>query len=54
MTAPLLATKLYILPPRPDIIARPRLIEQLNALPERKLTIISAPAGYGKATLATE
>ena len=30
MPAPILATKLYIPPPRPKIVLRPRLIERLN------------------------
>jgi len=30
MTTPILATKLYIPPPWPNIILRPRLIERLN------------------------
>ncbi len=56
MSAPILATKLYIPPPRPNIVLRPRLIEQLNeGHPSgRKLTLISAPAGYGKTTLLSE
>jgi len=49
MPAPILATKLYIPPPRPGIVLRPRLIERLNA--GSKLTIISASAGFGKTTL---
>jgi LuxR family maltose regulon positive regulatory protein len=46
MAAPLLTTKLYIPPPRPNLVSRPRLIERLNAglLSRRKLTLISAPA----------
>ncbi|MDY7078621.1 MAG: hypothetical protein SXV54_17030 [Chloroflexota bacterium] len=31
MSTPLLQTKLYIPPPRPDLVLRPRLIERLNA-----------------------
>ena len=31
MAAPLLTTKLYIPPIRPDLVSRPRLLEQLNA-----------------------
>ena len=51
---PLLLTKLYIPPPRPELVPRPRLIERLNAGLDRKLSIISAPAGYGKTTLLSE
>ena len=51
MTAPLLTTKLYIPPVRPELVPRPRLIERLNAGLDRKLTLVSAPAGYGKTTL---
>jgi LuxR family maltose regulon positive regulatory protein len=47
----LLTTKFYIPPPRSDIIPRPRLIERLNAGLHGKLTLISAPAGFGKTTL---
>ncbi len=54
MSAPLLTTKLYIPPPRPNLIPRPRLIERLNAGLHRKLTLISAPAGFGKTTLLSE
>ncbi len=50
----LLATKLHIPPLRPELVSRPRLIEQLNAGLERKLTVLSAPAGFGKTTLASE
>jgi LuxR family maltose regulon positive regulatory protein len=53
METPLLQTKLYIPPPRPELIARPRLIEQLNAGLHRKLMLISAPAGFGKTTLVS-
>ena len=51
MAAPLLTTKLYIPPVRPELVPRPRLIEHLNAGLDRKLTLVSAPAGYGKTTL---
>jgi LuxR family maltose regulon positive regulatory protein len=50
----LLRTKLYIPSIRPRLVPRPRLVERLNAEPHRKLTLISAPAGFGKTTLATE
>jgi len=56
MPTPILATKLYIPPPRSKIVLRPRLIERLNEglSSRRKLTIISAPAGFGKTTLVSE
>jgi len=50
----LLTTKLFIPPMRPEIVPRPRLIERLNSGLYRKLTLISAPAGFGKTTLVTE
>jgi hypothetical protein len=50
METSLLQTKLYIPPIRPtsSVILRPRLIERLNKGTSRKLTLISAPAGFGK------
>ena len=56
MSTPILATKLYIPRPRPNVVHRPRLIERLNEghPAGRKLTLISAPAGYGKTTLLSE
>ena len=48
---PLLTTKLYIPRPRPNLISRSHLIERLNAGQARKLTLISAPPGFGKTTL---
>lgn len=54
MPAPILATKLYIPPPRPKTVLRPRLIERLNEGLHRKLTLISTPAGFGKTTLVSE
>jgi LuxR family maltose regulon positive regulatory protein len=54
MTTPLLKTKLCIPPVRPEVVARPRLFERLNAGLHRKLTLISAPAGFGKTTLVSE
>src|SRR5256714_12462022 len=53
MSTPLLATKLYIPPLRPNVVLRPRLIERLNEGLHRKLTLISAPAGFGKTTLVS-
>ena len=66
MATLLLRTKLYIPPVRPDpstvseaalrtrLVSRPRLIERLNAGLDRRLTLISAPAGFGKTTLLSE
>jgi len=57
MLASILATKLYLPPLRPNAVRRPRLIERLsNGLLQgrsfaRKLTLVSAPAGFGKTTL---
>ena len=50
----LLTTKLFIPLTRPELVPRPRLIERLNDGLHRKLTLISAPAGYGKTTLVPE
>ena len=51
MSTPMLATKLYIPSPRPNAVPRTRLIERLNEGLHRKLTLIAAPAGFGKTTL---
>ena len=52
--SPLLGTKLYIPKWRAGLVSRPRLIERLNQGTERKLTLVSAPAGFGKTTLLAE
>ena len=56
MPTSILVTKLFIPPTRPELVPRPHLIEQLNEGPRsgRKLTLISAPAGFGKTTLVSE
>src|SRR5512145_1205351 len=56
MSAPILATKLYIPPPRSKVVLRSRLIERLNEGLQRRLgvTLISAPAGFGKTTLVSD
>jgi hypothetical protein len=53
---PLLQTKLYIPPVRPETVLRPRLLERLDEGLRlgRKLTLVSAPAGFGKTTLLSE
>ena len=56
MPGALLLTKLYAPPPRPNLVLRPRLVQRLNEglSGGRKLTLISAPAGFGKTTLVSE
>src|SRR3712207_9324921 len=53
MAAPVLVTKLYAPPPRPGAVPRPRLTGRLDAGLHRKLTLVSAPAGFGKTTLVS-
>src|SRR5262245_34555583 len=54
MSAPVLNTKLYIPPPRPKVVFRPRLIERLNEGLRHIVTGIAAPDGFGKTTLVSE
>ncbi len=54
MSTPILFTKLYIPPPRPGAVIRLRLFERLNEGLHRKLTLVSASAGFGKTTLISE
>src|SRR6516225_3338855 len=54
MPTPILATKLYIPRPRPNVVSRPRLLERLNEGLHCNLTLISAPAGFGKTTMLSE
>ncbi len=56
MTTPIVLTKFERPKPRLNSVARPRLIERLNEgwKQNRKLTLITAPAGFGKTTLVTE
>jgi ATP/maltotriose-dependent transcriptional regulator MalT len=53
MSIPLLTTKLFIPPPRPGLVVRPRLLDRLNASVRaaQRLIVIAAPAGFGKTTL---
>jgi LuxR family transcriptional regulator, maltose regulon positive regulatory protein len=50
----LVSTKLRSSQVRPKLIARPRLTEKLEREVGRELTLISAPAGFGKTTLLVE
>jgi len=54
--APILATKLYIPPSRRSVVLRPRLVARLDEglAAGHRLTLVSAPAGFGKTTLVGE
>ncbi|HEY3071869.1 MAG TPA: LuxR C-terminal-related transcriptional regulator [Candidatus Limnocylindrales bacterium] len=54
MAIPLLETKLYVPRPRRSLVVRPRLHEHLSRGAESKLTLVSAPAGFGKTTVLAE
>lgn len=56
MSTPILSTKLYIPSIRPNLVPRPRLIEQLNEglTHTPSMTLISAPAGFGKTMLVSD
>lgn len=51
---PILETKLYIPRPGPDLVQRKHLIDRLNAGVYGKLTLIAAPAGFGKTTVLSK
>ena len=53
MAISLLTTKLTVPPPRPNLVRRARLVERLDEGLRlgRRLTLVSAPAGFGKTTL---
>ncbi|HEU5089099.1 MAG TPA: LuxR family transcriptional regulator, partial [Roseiflexaceae bacterium] len=53
MPNPVLASKLFVPPLRPNAVLRTGLIARLNQGLHRKLTLISAPAGFGKTSLAS-
>src|SRR5215207_3388593 len=56
MAVPILATKLYIPSQRPKAVLRHHLIARLNEALDHEsgLSLISAPAGFGKTTLVSE
>ena len=54
MAGPLLETKLHVPRRRRGLVARPRLIERQSLQAEPALTLVSAPAGFGKTTLVAE
>ncbi|HMQ31051.1 MAG TPA: LuxR C-terminal-related transcriptional regulator [Chloroflexaceae bacterium] len=54
MDTPLLSTKLYLPPPRPGVVRRARLFALLDEGLRCELTVVSAPAGFGKTTLLSD
>lgn len=50
-TSPLLRTKLFVVRPHGRLVARAHLTAMMEEIVRRKLTLISAPAGFGKTTL---
>ncbi|MFY9636360.1 MAG: helix-turn-helix transcriptional regulator, partial [Cellulosimicrobium cellulans] len=50
----MMATKLYVPAPRRGFVARPRLLEKLRLGTESGLTLVSAPAGFGKTALLAD
>jgi LuxR family maltose regulon positive regulatory protein len=50
----MLRTKLYIPTPRADLVKRERLYQRLGQGLRGKLTLVSAPAGFGKTTLIAD
>lgn len=53
MDNPILVTKLFIPRIRAELVQRPDLIERLDHGLDRKLTLLSAPPGFGKTTLVS-
>jgi LuxR family maltose regulon positive regulatory protein len=54
MSAPIVVTKLFVPRPQPKAVRRPRLLDRLNDGLHALLTLLSAPAGFGKTTLIAE
>src|SRR2546425_11790237 len=54
MDTPLLETKFYVPNWRRGLVPRPRLSDCLNRGVESRLTLVSAPAGFGKTTLLAD
>jgi len=48
---PLLTAKLLVPSVRPGTVSRPRLHEHLDGRAGHRLTLVTAPAGWGKTTL---
>ncbi len=54
MLLPLIQSKLFVPPTRRTLVPRPRLLDRLNESADGRLTLVSAPAGFGKTTLVSE
>ena len=54
MASPLLATKFHVPAKRLTLVPRPRLTARLDQGREARLTLVSAPAGFGKTTLLAD
>lgn len=54
MSTPILLTKIRLPQLRQELVQRPKLINELNRGIKRKLTLVSAPAGFGKTTLISD
>ncbi|KQY44555.1 LuxR C-terminal-related transcriptional regulator [Cellulomonas sp. Root137] len=54
MAGPLIATKLHVPTLRRGLVARPRLLERVGPGVDARLTLVCAPAGFGKSTLVAE
>jgi LuxR family maltose regulon positive regulatory protein len=54
VSTPVITTKLFIPPPQINLVSRPRLINKFTQGLDGKLTLVSAPAGFGKSTLLSE
>jgi LuxR family maltose regulon positive regulatory protein len=52
----ILTSKVQIPPQKPDIVTRPRLIEELNRIldPGMRIALVLAPPGFGKSSLVSE
>jgi LuxR family maltose regulon positive regulatory protein len=51
---PILLIKLFVPAVRAGLVPRPALVARLKGGPRGKLTLVAAPAGFGKTTLITE
>jgi LuxR family transcriptional regulator, maltose regulon positive regulatory protein len=54
MSMPLIATKFFIPAANQEFIHRDRLLKQLNDYHSKKITLVCAPAGFGKTTLVSD